>query len=158
MTVLALIIWWLVIKSPLAIIFKPSQKYQLPKDGSIVWLLSLLQAFTKSLNKLSIRLFKKSLQQLGSECLEVLDSRWGQILAIAVILVLGICWLLQWQGIQLSLSQREFIHKLTISLEPYLPVAIVSVRQKIMSGLGNLCFGNPLFSKVFIKLFFGRFI
>ncbi len=158
LTVLALVIWWIVVKSPLAIIFKPSQTYRLPKNGSIVLLLSWVQSFIKSLNKLSIRLFKKSLKQLGAEFLEALDSRLWQILAIALILVLGISWLLQWQGGLINPQQRESIYKLTNALEPYLPVAIVGVRKKIMAGLGNVCFSNPMFSKVFIKLFFGRFV
>jgi hypothetical protein len=39
-------------------------------------------------------------------------------------------------------------------VEPYLPVAIISLRQWIVSGLGKIFFRYPFF----VKLIFGRFI
>jgi hypothetical protein len=154
LTAIALLIWWLVSKSPLAFL---RQSFQSPnsKEGQIS---SMGQSFIKSLNQLCFRIFNKSLNQLGADFLKLLDSRWAKILAIALLLVLGVSWLLESQGMLLSTQQRTSVHKLASSLEPFLPLAIISVRQKIISWLGNIFFGNPLSSKLFIKLFFGRFL
>lgn len=154
LTVLALLIWWLVIKSPLAFL-RQSFPYPNSKQGQI---LSMGRSFVKSLNQLCFRIFNKSLNQVGADFLKLLDSRWVRVLAIALLLVLVMSWLLESQGMLLNPQQRASVHKLASSLEPFLPLAIVSVRQKIMSWLGSICFGNPLSSKLFIKLFFGRFV
>jgi hypothetical protein len=158
LTLFALAIWWLVIKSPLAIFMKSLKKRQGSRSK---FSLSLVKSFIHSLNQLSIRLFNKSLRQLGTKILDLLNSLGGQIAAIAVVFVLIICWFLLWQGAALIPQYQDLIRKIASTLEPYLPFAIVGLREKIMSImsiLGNICFGNPLFSKVFIKLFFGRFV
>ena len=142
---------------------KLGQKYQLP-DVVIAncWSLIIAAPIVVLLiwwinSRLSLRLpsLPKSAQQFGQFLLKLLESRAFQIVAIASIAILLISWLVITFGHlpingQLSLVIRGMVSY----VEPYLPVAIISLRKLIVSALGKIFFKYSFF----VKLIFGRFI
>ncbi len=97
----------------------------------------------------------KSAREFGKLLIKLLESRPLKSVAIASIAILLISWLvinfghLPING-QLSLVIRDMVSY----VEPYLPVAIISLRKLIVSALGKIFFRYSFF----VKLIFGRFI
>ncbi len=147
---------------------KLGQKYHLP-DAVIgnCWSIVIAAPITVLLiwginSRLSLHLpslhlpsLPKSAQQFGQVLLKLLESRALQLVAIASMAILLISWLVITFGHlpingQLSLVIRDIVSY----VEPYLPVAIISLRKWIGSALGKVFFKYSFF----VKLIFGRFI
>jgi hypothetical protein len=137
-TFLVLVAWWIFYRSPFAKFLKSQSNRQ--------------QLISEILQKLSF-----SLQKLGKKLLQLLESEWAQRLAIAAMVVLGICWLALWKGIPLSPQWREAIIRLKSLLEPYLPVAIVSTRKKIQDFAWKIVSSNFGLIQSIFKFVFKQF-
>ncbi len=107
-------------------------------------------------SKLNLNLptLPKDIQKFFANLLELLESKTFQVLAIAVVLTV----FLGWVAIQVAIPIDNRWHNLIITiqsyLEPCLPIAIVSLRNSIVSGLGTIFLRYPFF----VKLIFGRFV
>ena len=129
-TVLA--IWWINSKSP----FK----------------LSSLPLFRGSFDQ-------KFFQKFGKVLLAFLESRGLRIIAIAIIVVMLLGWLMSkvatnFAHFPIDGQLNLIIRTLDSYAEPYLPIAIVSLRKLIVNNLGKIFLRNSFF----VKLIFGRFI
>ena len=99
----------------------------------------------------------KSIQEFGQLLLKLLESRIFQIVAIAVMAILFVSWIASWLMITFTHMDAQLsrsLHDLVTYVEPYLPVAILSLRKWIVSALGKVFFKYSFF----VKLIFGRFI
>ena len=96
----------------------------------------------------------KSSQKFFTNLLGLLESQVFRLVAIAVVIILIFCWITIRVAIPIEARANSFIVNLESLVEPYLPVAIISLRQWIVSGLGKIFFRYPFF----VKLIFGRFI
>jgi hypothetical protein len=107
-------------------------------------------------SKLNLKLptLPKDSQKFFTNLLKLLESQIFQFLAIVVVLTL----FLGWVAIKVAIPINEHLHGLIMTsqsyLEPYLPIAIISLRKSIVSGLGPIFLRYPFF----VKLIFGRFI
>ncbi len=95
----------------------------------------------------------KLVKKLFANLLHLLESPIFRLVAIVAIVILIFCW------IALKFTNpigraNTLIGMLESYLEPYIPVAIISLRQWIINGLGTIFFRYPFF----VKLIFGRFI
>ena len=138
MTFLVLVAWWILVRSPFAKFLKSGSNRQ--------------QLISEILQKLGL-----SLQKLGKKLLQLLESEWAQRLAIASVIILCICWIALWQGIPLNPQWREAIIRLEALLKPYLPVAIVSTRQKLQDFAWKIVSSNFGLIQSIFKLFFKQF-
>ncbi|WP_055074802.1 hypothetical protein [Pseudanabaena sp. 'Roaring Creek'] len=113
---------------------------------SIWWIFSRLNIDLPTLPKFN--------QKLLANLLQILESPVFRFIAIAAILTLLLCWvaLLFLQPINGRFD--NLIQTFTSYLEPYLPLAIISLRKGIVSVLGQIFLRYPFF----VKLIFGRFI
>jgi len=137
-TVAVLVVWWIFYRSPLAKLLQSRLTSQ-----------QLIGQFLESV------ILK--LQQLGKKLLELLESKWGQRLAIASMVILGLCWLLLWQGTILPPQWQEAIIRLESILKPYLPIALVSTRKKIQDLLWKLISSNFGLLQSIFQFFMKRF-
>ncbi|WP_434685080.1 hypothetical protein [Pseudanabaena minima] len=96
----------------------------------------------------------KSSQKFFTNLLGLLESQFFRLVAIAVVIILIFCWITIRVAIPIEARANSFIVTLESLVEPYLPVAIISLRQWIVNGLGKIFFRYPFF----VKLIFGRFI
>ncbi len=112
----------------------------------ICWISAKLNLTLPTLPKLSQNFFKNLLQ--------LLENQFFRLIAIAVVIILFLCW----ATIKVANLQNAHLNSLIpiieSYLEPYLPIAIVSLRKLIVTGLGKIFFRYPFF----VKLIFGRFI
>jgi hypothetical protein len=95
----------------------------------------------------------KLAQKIFTRLLQLLESPIFRLVAVVALIILISCW------IALKFTNpigraNTLIGVLESYVEPYLPVAIISLRQWIISGLGIIFFRYPFF----VKLIFGRFI
>ncbi len=146
---------------------KLGEKYHLP-DVVIgnCWSIVIAAPITVLLiwwinSKLSLRLpsLPKSVQEFGQVLLKLLESRALQIVAIVVVAILFVSWILSgliitFVRVPINAQLSLVIHDMVSYVEPYLPVAIVSLRKLIVSALGKVFFKYSFF----VKLIFGRFI
>ncbi len=108
------------------------------------------------ISKLPFRLpdLPKSLLDVGKWLAIILESRFLQIVAIAIITTL----ILGWLAVTFILPPHAIVSRIIYSIqnwvEPYLPFAIISLRKLIVGLLGKIFFRYPFF----VKLIFGRFI
>jgi len=131
-------------------IFLTSQCWQIAIAAPIVvfmiwWIFARLNLTLPTMPKLGQKFFAKLLQ--------LLEGKIFRLVAIVVVITLFIGW------ITLKLTNPasnvyNLIIKLEAYLEPYLPIAIISLRKWIVSGLGTIFFRYPFF----VKLIFGRFV
>ncbi|MFM7600674.1 MAG: hypothetical protein ACKO7R_05670 [Pseudanabaena sp.] len=96
----------------------------------------------------------KPSQKFFTNLLGLLESQVFRLVAIAVVITLLFCWIANKVVIPIEARANSFTVTLESLVEPYLPVAIISLRQWIVSGLGKIFFHYPFF----VKLIFGRFI
>ena len=96
----------------------------------------------------------KSSQKFFTNLLGLLESQFFRLVAIAVVIILIFCWITIRVAIPIEARANSFIVTLESLVEPYLPFAIISLRQWIVNGLGKIFFRYPFF----VKLIFGRFI
>ncbi|MEA5478443.1 hypothetical protein VB774_12515 [Pseudanabaena galeata UHCC 0370] len=96
----------------------------------------------------------KSSQKFFTNLLGLLESQVFRLVAIAVVIILIFCWITIRVAIPIEARANSFIVTLESLVEPYLPVAIISLREWIVSGLGKIFFRYPFF----VKLIFGRFV
>ncbi len=95
----------------------------------------------------------KLVKNLFAHLLQLLESPIFRLVAVVVTVILIFCW------IALKFTNpigraNTLIGVLESYLEPYLPIAIISLRKWIVSGLGIIFLRYPFF----VKLIFGRFI
>jgi hypothetical protein len=125
------------------------------------WLIAIAAPITVLMvwwicSKLNLNLptLPKDIQKIFANLIELLESKTFQVLAIAVVLTV----FLGWVAIQVAIPIDNRLHSLIITiqsyLELYLPIAIISLRKSIVSGLGSIFLRYPFF----VKLIFGRFI
>jgi hypothetical protein len=125
------------------------------------WLIAIAAPITVLMiwwiyTKLNLNLptLPKDIQKIFANLIELLESKTFQVLAIAVVLTV----FLGWVAIQVAIPIDNRLHSLIITiqsyLELYLPIAIISLRKSIVSGLGSIFLRYPFF----VKLIFGRFI
>jgi hypothetical protein len=112
----------------------------------IWWIYSKLNLTLPPLPKFSQKLF--------ANLLKLLESRFFRLVAIAVSVILIFCWIAIQVAIPIDEYKNSFIVTLESLVEPYSPIAIISLRKWIVSGLGKIFFRYPFF----VKLIFGRFI
>jgi hypothetical protein len=74
--------------------------------------------------------------------------------AIIVVIALILGWIAIKFVIPIDKQANSLIVMVESYLEPYLPIAIISLRQWIVSGLGKIFLRYPFF----VKLIFGRFV
>ena len=103
---------------------------------------------------LTLPALPKSSQKFFTNLLGLLESQFFRLVAIAVVVILIFCWITIRVAIPIEARANSFIVTLESLVEPYLPVAIISLRQWIVNGLGKIFFRYPFF----VKLIFGRFI
>lgn len=111
----------------------------------IWWIFSKLNLTLPNTPKLAKKFF--------SYLLQLLESPIFRLVAIVAIIILIVCW------IALKFTNpigraNTLIGVIESYVEPYIPVAIISLRQWIVSGLGTIFFRYTFF----VKLIFGRFI
>ena len=85
--------------------------------------------------------------------LQLLESPIFRLVAVVVTVILIFCW------IALKFTNpigraNTLIGVIESYLEPYLPIAVISLRQSIVNVLGKIFLRYPFF----VKLIFGRFI
>lgn len=112
----------------------------------IWWIYSKLNLTLPPLPKFSRKFF--------TNLLRLLESQFLRLVAIAVVITLIFCWIAIQVAIPIEDHASSFIVTLEALVEPYLPVAIISLRKWIVSTLGKIFFRYPFF----VKLIFGRFI
>ena len=103
---------------------------------------------------LTLPTMPKQGQKLFANLLQFLEGRILRLIAIAVVITLIFCWITIKVAIPIDARTNSFIVTLESFVEPYLPVAIISLRKMIVTGLGKIFFRYPFF----VKLIFGRFI
>ena len=112
----------------------------------IWWIYSKLNLKLPTLSKVNEKFF--------TNLLKLLEGRIFRLVAFFVVIIL----FLGWAAIKVSIPIDDHLHSLIMTsesyLEPYLPIAIISLRKSIVSGLGTIFFRYPFF----VKLIFGRFI
>ncbi|WP_271254619.1 hypothetical protein [Pseudanabaena sp. Chao 1811] len=96
----------------------------------------------------------KSFLDIGKWLLVLLESRFLQIVAIAIIVLLILGWLTITFALPINAQLSHIISNLQTYTEPYLPIAIISLRKMIVNLLGKIF----LRYSFFVKLIFGRFI
>jgi hypothetical protein len=97
----------------------------------------------------------KLLQKLGKDLLKLLETPVFRILAITVIAFLFLGWLfLAFVKPPEDSQFVKLIRTIDSYVEPYLPIAIISLRKLIMSNLGKIFFKSTFL----VKLIFGRFV
>lgn len=96
----------------------------------------------------------KSLLDIGKWLGAILESRFLQIVAIVFIAALILSWLAVNFALPASAPLKRSIDSIQNFAEPYLPIAIISLRKLIVSALGKIFFRYSFF----VKLIFGRFI
>ena len=105
------------------------------------------QSFQKNL--------QKNLQKLGKYLLRLLDGRIFRFVAIAVIGCLCLSWLfLALEKLPVDSQIVKVISMIESYIEPYLPIAIISLRKLIMDNLGTIFFKSAFI----VKFIFGRFV
>ena len=98
---------------------------------------------------------QKSLQKLGKYLLKLLESRIFRFVAIAVIVSLFLSWLfLAFVKLPVDSPIVRVINTIESYIEPYLPIAIISLRKLIMENLGTIFFKSAFI----VKFIFGRFV
>jgi hypothetical protein len=112
----------------------------------IWWISSKLNLTLPTLPKTSQKFFGKLLQ--------ILESQIFRFVAIIVVIALFLGWIAIKFVIPIDSRMNSLIITIESYLEPYLPVAIISLRKWIVNGLGTIFFRYPFF----VKLIFGRFI
>ena len=106
-----------------------------------------VQSFQKNL--------QKNLQKFGKYLLRLLDGRIFRFVAIAVIGCLCLSWLfLALEKLPVDSQIVKVISMIESYIEPYLPIAIISLRKLIMDNLGTIFFKSAFI----VKFFFGRFV
>jgi hypothetical protein len=110
-----------------------------------------LPSFLSSGNKFD----QKSLQKLGKYLLKLLEGRIFRFVAIAVIAFLFLTWLLI-TVVKLPVDNKIIliVNNIESYIEPYLPIAIISLRKLIMDNLGTIFFKSAFI----VKFIFGRFV
>ncbi|PZV17829.1 MAG: hypothetical protein DCF20_05540 [Pseudanabaena sp.] len=111
----------------------------------IWWIYSKLNLTLPNMPKLAKKLF--------AYLLHLLERPISRLIAIVAIVILIFCWIALKFTNPIGIS-GTLIRALESYLEPYLPVAIISLRQWIVGALGKIFFRYPFF----VKLIFGRFI
>lgn len=96
----------------------------------------------------------KSVLDIGKWLIVILESRLLQIVAIAILVTLLSGWLAVTFTLPTNAPLSRIIYSIQDYAEPYVPVAIVSLRKVIVSLLGKIF----LRYSFFVKLIFGRFI
>ena len=105
------------------------------------------QSFQKNL--------QKNLQKFGKYLLRLLDGRIFRFVAIAVIGCLCSSWLfLALEKLPVDSQIVKVISMIESYIEPYLPIAIISLRKLIMENLGTIFFKSAFI----VKFIFGRFV
>ncbi len=96
----------------------------------------------------------KSLSDIGKWLVSILESRFLQIVAVVIISILISSWLAVNFALPAKSPLKYSIDSIQNFAEPYLPIAIISLRKLIVSVLGKVFFRYSFF----VKLIFGRFI
>jgi type IV secretory pathway VirB2 component (pilin) len=96
----------------------------------------------------------KSSQKFFEKLLQLLESPIFRFVAIIVVIALILGWIAIKFVIPIDKQANSLIVMVESYLEPYLPIAIISLRQWIVSGLGKIFLRYPFF----VKLIFGRFV
>jgi hypothetical protein len=97
----------------------------------------------------------KLLQKLGKDLLKLLETPIFRFIAIAVIAFLFLTWLLI-TVVKLPVDNKIIliVNNIESYIEPYLPIAIISLRKLIMDNLGTIFFKSAFI----VKFIFGRFV
>ena len=104
--------------------------------------------------KLTLPDLPKTTQKFWTNLLQLIESPIFQIVAIAVLIILVFCAIaLKWL-IPPNSPISNFVITGQSFVEPYLPVAIISLRKWIIGTLGKIFLRYP----IFVKLIFGRFV
>jgi hypothetical protein len=104
--------------------------------------------------KLTLPTIPKTIQQFGADSLKLLESPFFQIVAIAVVITLVFCAIaIKWL-IPANSPVNNFVMTAQSWIEPYLPVAIISLRKGIIGALGKIFLRYP----IVVKWIFGRFV
>jgi fumarate reductase subunit D len=111
----------------------------------IWWISSKLNLTLPNTPKLAKRVFTR--------LLNLLESPIFRLVAVLAIIILLFCWIALKFTAPLGRA-NTLIGLLESYLEPYLPIAIISLRQWIVNALGKIFLRYPFF----VKLIFGRFI
>jgi type IV secretory pathway VirB2 component (pilin) len=129
------IIWW----------FNAKLSFRLPSVAN----------FLNSEGKFNQKFFQKNLQKFGKYLLSILDGRIFRLVAIAVIGCLFLSWLfLALEKLPVDSQIVKVISMIESYIEPYLPIAIISLRKLIMDNLGTIFFKSAFI----VKFIFGRFV
>jgi hypothetical protein len=125
------------------------------------WLIAIAAPITVLMvwwicSKLNLNLptLPKDIQKIFANLIELLERQISQVLAIAVVLTLFLGWVAIQVAIPIDNHWNSLIITIQSYLELYLPIAIISLRKSIVSGLGSIFLRYPFF----VKLIFGRFI
>lgn len=122
---------------------------------AIWWINSKLPFQWPSLPKLGRNFKWNSWKRFGKALLRFLESPILRVVAIAVIVILIVGWLLNTLGhFPVDSRIQRFIRVLEPDIEPYLPIAIISLRKIFLGILGKIF----LRYSFFVKLIFGRFV
>jgi hypothetical protein len=97
----------------------------------------------------------KLLQKFGKDLLKLLETPIFRFIAIGVIAFLFLTWLLI-TVVKLPVDHRIIliVNNIESYIEPYLPIAIISLRKLIMENLGTIFFKSAFI----VKFIFGRFV
>ncbi|PZO42677.1 MAG: hypothetical protein DCF19_06470 [Pseudanabaena frigida] len=138
--------WSIIIAAPITVL-------------AIWWINSKLSFKLSSLPLFRGSFDRKFFQKLGKVLLTFLESRGLRIVAIAIIVVMLLGWLVSkvatnFAHFPIDGQLNRIIRTLESYAEPYLPIAIVSLRKLIVNNLGKIFLRNSFF----VKLIFGRFI
>lgn len=95
----------------------------------------------------------KLVERVFSRLLHLLESPIFRLVAVVVTVILIFCWIALKFTAPLG-RPNTLIGLIEAYLEPYLPIAIISLRQWIVNALGKIFLRYPFF----VKLIFGRFI
>ncbi len=125
------------------------------------WLIAIAAPITVLMvwwicSKLNLNLptLPKDIQKIFANLIELLERQISQVLAIAVVLTVFLGWVAIQVAIPIDNHWNSLIITIQSYLELYLPIAIISLRKSIVSGLGSIFLRYPFF----VKLIFGRFI
>ena len=114
-----------------------------------------LPNFLSSGGKSNQKSLQKNLQKFGKYLLKLLDGRIFRFVAIAVIGCLFLSWLfLALVKLPVDSQIVQVIRMIESYIEPYLPIAIISLRKLIMDNLGTIFFKSAFI----VKFIFGRFV
>jgi len=97
----------------------------------------------------------KLLQKFGKDLLKLLETPIFRFIAIGVIAFLFLTWLLI-TVVKLPVDNKIIliVNNIESYIEPYLPIAIISLRKLIMENLGTIFFKSAFI----VKFIFGRFV